>query len=897
MSHTNRDLVTSLNKIRGDFSSLDVNDNQALIQIGADLEHFILELPEDLSVVSNLLMACLEGLQAIYHKSVADCSALTRAISGAMVVAEQFLASPDNAVCKFLIEQANQTLQRALEHEPQAAARPAEPEPVSATEPASTRASLSSLSLDDVAAMLIPLEPNDQAELLRVRDALREIASSESHPASVSKLIKEAAQSIHEIVQEKAADPALALARAGELLEAATYRELNESDESDEAAPVTDDWELSAEEAQSNDDKAANASAHATESEKFELLPHDVDHGLIGEFIAECREYIEGAEAALLTLEVDAEDKEAINIIFRAFHTIKGTAAFIGITSISKMAHHAESLLSRIRDREIHCTGGYADLALRSADMLKELLQATQDALGGGPINKPAGYDHLMLVLADPEAAGVSDKTKEIPQAPRLGDLLVAEGKAERDDVDAAAESQGEQPIGMTLVKSKSASLVDVAQALRTQQRITGGSNAGSDASIRVRTERLDRLINLVGEMVIAQAMVAQDDIVAGNQNELARKVSHATKIVRELQDLSMGMRMVPLKATFQKMARLVRDLSHKSGKKVEFISEGEDTEIDRHMVDFVADPLVHMVRNALDHGLEMPDDRERVGKSRTGTIRLAAYHVGGSVVVELQDDGRGLDRDKILQKALSKGLIESDNLSDSEIYNLIFAPGFSTADKVTDLSGRGVGMDVVKRNVETLRGRIEINSEPGRGCLFSVRLPLTLAITDGMLVKVGQERFIIPTVNIHLSFRPTADAISTLTGRGEMVMLRDELMPVFRLHRLFDVEGANEDLTQGLLVVVADGRRRCALLVDELLSQQQVVAKSLGEGIGKARGISGGAILGDGRVGLILDTADIIALVRQGSSPGDRKNLAHHQIAPSTYNTNLAAPPKELFS
>jgi two-component system chemotaxis sensor kinase CheA len=391
------------------------------------------------------------------------------------------------------------------------------------------------------------------------------------------------------------------------------------------------------------------------------------------------------------------------------------------------------------------------------------------------------------------------------------------------------------------------------------------------DSSVRVRTDRLDRLIDMVGELVIAQSMVTQDDtVIATGHHELMKKVSHSGKIVRELQDLSMSMRMIPFKGTFQKMTRLARDLAHKNGKQVDLVTEGEDTEIDRNMVDVINDPLVHMVRNAVDHGIEPPESRQQYGKLSTGVLRLAAYHAGGSVVVELSDDGRGLDRNKIVKKAIATGVIESDKgMSDHDVFNLIFRPGFSTVEKVTDVSGRGVGMDVVKRGIDALRGHVEISSRPGAGCKFTIRLPLTMAITDGMLVRVGAQRYIIPTINIHLSFRPAADSLSTVAGRGELVMLRRELIPVFRLHRLFGIHGAVEDVTLGILVVVGDGERRCALLVDELLGQQQVVAKSLGDGIGRVPGVSGGAILGDGHVGLILDTTGITALARRVTSTG----------------------------
>jgi two-component system, chemotaxis family, sensor kinase CheA len=337
-----------------------------------------------------------------------------------------------------------------------------------------------------------------------------------------------------------------------------------------------------------------------------------------------------------------------------------------------------------------------------------------------------------------------------------------------------------------------------------------------------------------------------------------------------------MSMRMVPLKTTFQKLTRLVRDVTTKLGKDVEFVTEGEDTEIDRTLVDVVGDPLVHMVRNALDHGVEGPDDREKAGKPRQGRVKLSAYHAGGSVIVELQDDGRGLNREKILKKALEKGLIDSDRgMSDSDVYQLIFAPGFSTADQVTDVSGRGVGMDVVKRNIESVRGRIEIVSTAGQGTTFYVRLPLTLAVTDGMLVRVGDERYVVPLTNIHMSFRPEPSMLQSVAGKGEVVMLRGEVMPVVRLHTLFAVDGAVTDPTRALLMIVGDGRqRKSALLVDELLGQQQVVAKSLGDGVGVVGGIAGGAILGDGRVGLILDVAEICALAQSGEAVEPRSTV-----------------------
>ncbi len=614
-----------------------------------------------------------------------------------------------------------------------------------------------------------------------------------------------------------------------------------------------------------------------------EYLPADFDRELMGEFVNECRDLTESAEGALLELEADSENMEAINTVFRAFHTIKGTSGFLGATLMGGLAHKAENLLTRVRDKEILCTGGYADLCLRSCDMLKFLVDDIHEAISGAPLNKPDGYDELLEVLGNPEAAGVSGDSSEADCLElRVGDLLVASNKAERDAVEQAVAGQAGGKIGQALIREKVASAGDVSKALRTQKRIQGKGDAGADASVRVRTERLDRLIDMVGELVIAQSMVAQDGTVLADQRQdLKRKVTHAGKIVRELQGLTMSMRMVPLKPTFQKMTRLVRDLAQKSGKQVEFVTKGEDTEIDRNMVDVIGDPLVHMIRNAADHGIESPEARAAAGKPPAGRVVLSAYHAGGNVVVELTDDGKGLDREKIAAKAIERGLIESDKgMTDTEVFNLIFEAGFSTAETVTEVSGRGVGMDVVRRAIQSLRGRVEISSELGKGTVFTVKLPLTLAITDGMLIRVGNQRFILPTISIHMSFRPEQSVISTITGRGEMVMLQGSLVPIVRLHRLFMLEGAIENPTDALLVVIDDGDRRLALQVDELLGQQQVVAKSLGEGVGKVMGVSGGAILGDGRVGMILDPGGISALSRGGLTPVNHGALAEMMAA-----------------
>ncbi len=700
---------------------------------------------------------------------------------------------------------------------------------------------------DDAIALFLQLEAGDAQGFENFSHELESVADSKTLDPKIARLIMSAKERIDNAIQGGTVEAEKALAETSRLLQVAS--DIRES----ELQKLEQDGPEPASAAILMDDKITAAlfdggatpvfvPMPAEQNSVVESLPAEADRELLTEFITESRELLETSESALLVLESNPEDLESVNAVFRAFHTVKGTSGFLGLQMASELAHLAESLLSRIRKKEVRLVGGYADLALRSLDMLKKIVDSVEFALKGAPLRRPDGYEDLKRVLSDPENAGVSEKIS-----------------AESSPIHEPVQTQPEQTFDGSNQKEPQAS---------ERKESFARQSTEFESSIRVNTVRLDRLIDMVGELVIAQSMVAQDRrLIEANSHELLRKVTHAGKIVRELQDLSMSLRMVPLRGTFQKIQRVVRDLARKSGKSVELYIDDAETEIDRHMVDILNDVLVHMARNAIDHGIELPDEREKCGKSRIGAVRLTAFQSGGSVVVEIKDDGRGLVREKILQKAIDAGLVDSDKtISDNEVYNLIFAPGLSTSEKITDVSGRGVGMDVVRKGVEALQGRVEIDSEPGSGSTFTVRLPLTLAITDGMLVRVGGERYIIPTISIHLCFRPQPESLSTVSGRGELVMLRGELMPVFRLHRLLNIQGAIEDPVKGLLVVVGDEERRCALLVDELLDQQQVVAKSLTKAMGKIPGVSGGAILGDGQVGLILDPGEVIAQARQPS-------------------------------
>jgi len=408
-----------------------------------------------------------------------------------------------------------------------------------------------------------------------------------------------------------------------------------------------------------------------------------------------------------------------------------------------------------------------------------------------------------------------------------------------------------------------------------TSNNSGGAKPSGGSSSIRVDISKIDSLINMVGELVITQSMLSLlgEDFEISQIERLREGLGQLERHTREMQESVMQIRMLPISFTFSRFPRLVHDLSSKMGKKIELKLSGESTEVDKTVIEKIGDPLVHLVRNSLDHGIEIPEDRLAAGKPEMGTVELNASQRGGNIIIEVKDDGKGLNRDVLLNKAIERGLVSADaNLTDQQVYELIFAAGFSTAETVSDVSGRGVGMDVVRRNINELGGSIEIQSELGKGSSFIIRLPLTLAILDGQTISVGDETYIIPLVSIIESIQIKEDMINMLAGKGETFKLREEYLPIVRLHEVLGVENAKaKNISEGLLVVVeGEGRgRRCGLFVDDLLGQQQVVIKSLEANYRKIRGLSGATILGDGSVALILDIPGLIRLAAKGSDHG----------------------------
>jgi two-component system chemotaxis sensor kinase CheA len=640
-------------------------------------------------------------------------------------------------------------------------------------------------------------------------------------------------------------------------------------------------------------------------------------------FVEEALELCEDAEAALLSME-KKWDPESAGQAFRAFHSIKGNAGFFGYGDLEKLNHLAENVLDRIRNREKNCDPVTMSALLKVIDAVRN--KVNDVACGGaGEIPDLARLCESLENLAQDEDRPVEGSVQTSSLArlleqlrteqPRTGiprpdlarqletpamDALPADrmplgmataapfdrvrargsvtitGEAPEDDQENLPATAGlpqEDPGAKTLEPEPrgnwAAAQLDAAPgAAKSAPPALQASSAGSvgpGAVIRVDIDKLDKMLDLVGELVIAESMVANNQSAnAHKDDKFSKAVLQLDKISLEIQEVAMSMRMIPLAGVFRKMVRLVRDLSNKANKQVDLSIIGEETEVDKTLIEQISDPLVHLIRNAVDHGIEPAAERTRAGKSETGKITIEAKHSAGEVWITIEDDGKGLDREKILRKGVEKGLIRSEDrdMKDEEVWRLIFEPGFSTAEQVSNISGRGVGMDVVRQNIEKLRGKVDIRTRAGVGTMFAVRIPLTLAIIEGMVVRVGANRYTIPISSIKESFRPGPDQITRTPDGLEIVRIRGELQPVLRLHELYRVEPRHYHLNEGILIMVDSSDNKCCMFVDELLGQQQIVIKGLPGYLNHIKGISGCAILGDGEVSLILDIADMVSSI-----------------------------------
>jgi len=592
------------------------------------------------------------------------------------------------------------------------------------------------------------------------------------------------------------------------------------------------------------------------------------DPALLQEFLIESEELLEGMNQDLVALEQAPDDTELLNRIFRALHTIKGTSGFLNFDPVVRLSHRAEDVLNTLRRSEVEFSRRIMDALLAARDQLSIMLQ---DIREGGL--KDYALDGL---IAELEAV-----QKPAPAPSRLGDILVAEGViapgALQDVLQQQAQSGEIRKIGELLVEKGLASQTDVSNALARQKRQADSVIAAQ--TMRVDVRKLDELINLVGELVLERNRLFQlsRELSMGRleMQDLTEAFSQSTArlsfITEELQAAGLRARMVPIDTVFRKFPRLVRDVAHNLKKEVDLLVSGEDTELDKTMVEMIGDPLVHLVRNSLDHGLELPDVRESGGKPRKGTIRLEARQEGDQIIISVADDGAGIDPARIAKKAMEKGLVTADRLrtmTTREILDFVFLPGFSTAEKISDLSGRGVGMDVVRSNLTKLNGTIELESKLGGGTTVFLRLPLTLAILPVLLVEVGNEIYALPLRSVVETACIRATELHRFEG-SELLHLRGETVPLLRLRQIFKVQYRADEKGSDKVVILGIGEKRIALLVDNLIGQESTVIKPLGSYLHHCSGIAGATISGDGRVRLVLDPADLLASASNSVAQG----------------------------
>jgi two-component system chemotaxis sensor kinase CheA len=673
-------------------------------------------------------------------------------------------------------------------------------------------------------------------------------------------------------------------------------------------------------------------------------------------FFEEAAEHTATIEQSLLAVEDASDQREVLDAIFRAAHSIKGASGVFGLTAVMQFTHGLESVLDRLRESTLACDRSTIDLLLAANDVLKALLDAAQtneappesmgpvlDALhalvGAPPAHtvetqedagaaasqtqgvrirfRPSadilrqGLDPLVLIreLAElGELASIELDTTSLPAADAFEPetcylawtfvlhtsatvsavrdvFLFAEDGAELDVQPIDSPAAAAESVGPALANDAAAASTAVPATTATSPTLTpSAQNAVASpnseerrapgdrrrslegASLRVPTQKVDRLIDLVGEIAIAQSIVTNliDSFTPARLGQLRDAVGLLERNTRELQERVMGIRMVPIGGVFSRFPRLVRDVAAGLAKDVRVEMIGEDTELDKVVVERIGDPLTHLVRNAVDHGLETPEARLAAGKPAEGLIRLGAYQRGGAVVIEVEDDGRGLDVERIRAKALTQGLItatQAQTLPAEALHQLIFEPGFSTAAAVSDLSGRGVGMDVVKRNVEELNGSVTVDSRPGRGTTVRISLPLTLAIMDGQSLAIGETVYVLPLTAIVESLRPKRGEVTTVLGTGEVVRVRGEAVPLVRLHRYLGVTPTHTDPCEAIVILVEYRGRRAALMADELRGQHQVVIKSLDAHYRRVEGVMGATIMGDGSVALILDAPGLLRM------------------------------------
>lgn len=629
-----------------------------------------------------------------------------------------------------------------------------------------------------------------------------------------------------------------------------------------------------------------------------------------GVFFDESQEHLENMEQELMDLNLDDPDAEQLNSIFRAAHSIKGGSGIFGFDALTGLTHIMENLLDKARQGQVQLTTDIVNVLLQTVDILKLTLDAYRNHQEVDQHKIEQGIHVLELALLEhqpqekpvsdvvpvDEGFGFFDTDEDITDTLEddgfglfepLEPLSTASDQTEEDDGfgfftdDSSVPKIEEQAYGFfepfePPTKAKELKTpIKKAPALSSSTKITDNKTQApkintESGSIRVDTSKIDSLVNLVGELVITQSMLAMigNEVAGSIEEKLQAALAELQRNTREIQESVMSMRMLPMSVTFNRFPRVVRDLSTKLGKKVDLRIEGGNTEIDKGMIEKLVDPLTHLVRNSIDHGIEKTADRIAMGKPEEGVVILRAEQKGSTIQISIVDDGAGLNRERILAKAAENGLDVDPNMPDAQVWNLIFEAGFSTAAEVTDVSGRGVGMDVVRRNIEAIGGRIEIESTAGEGSGFYIQLPLTLAIVDGMCVGVGEQIFVIPLLNIVESIQPSKEQVKTISN-DSLLWIRDQYWPLIHLHKNMQIDNAIHEPDKGIVVLLESNKKRFGLLVDSLVGQQQVVIKSLEKHYKRVTGVAGATIMGDGGVAMILDVESLADSVTQTSTGG----------------------------
>ncbi|MFN7262408.1 MAG: chemotaxis protein CheA [Pseudobdellovibrionaceae bacterium] len=598
-------------------------------------------------------------------------------------------------------------------------------------------------------------------------------------------------------------------------------------------------------------------------------------------FLDEAAAAVADVEQSFLVLEISPDDQATIDKIFRLAHNLKGSSKAVGFEQMGAFTHQFESLLLKLKNKELIASPAVVNLLLRCNDHLSQWVESLRADLDY-QVDSQQLFDEIERAKSEPAAETAISESGSIEEEISSEDIAILKAanefpedlatdpivledslqEVEKQIEELTSEIQQHETLAVTDALPEPVIPEKTIPEKEVLKSTPASSSSTADESIRVSISKLEKLLNYVGEMVILQA-VMREQVSDSSSSLLRRTVHQLGKVGKEIQDISMSLRMVPIKPTFQKMQRIVRDTAQALDKDIQLHLSGEDTELDKTVLEKINDPLVHLIRNSVDHGIESSEQREKSGKSKTGHVSLNAFQQSGRLIIEVKDDGGGINPAKIRQKAIEKGIIKATaQMTDKECINLIFAPSFSTKEQVTDVSGRGVGMDVVKTNIEALQGEISIDSKVGVGSTFRISLPLTLAIIDGMVVRCGDEKFVIPLTHVHESLKPGAEDLKQTTGLGEILLLRGENLPLYKLAQHFTrkVSSSAEEM---IAIVVRSGREPFAILVDDIIGQYQVVIKQLGPELGHLKGVSGSTILGDGKPALIVEPNDLIKKTR----------------------------------